>query len=259
MQNNPGYTTVTEMPGNKATKENLDMLYTRYKWALQFVKGKDVLEVACGAGQGLGYLAKSAKKVVGGDIDEDIVKCAKNYYKERVKILQFDAHKLPFKANSLDVVILFEAIYYLKQPEKFLRECYRVLRKDGLVLLCTVNKDWPGFNPSPYSFKYFSILELVELFKKNNFDVKIFGAFSMLPNSLKEKIIFFIRKIAVRFHLIPKTMKGKEKLKRLFFGKLLTTPPEIKEGIAEYHQPLPIALDPPNYQYKVLYSIAQKK
>ena len=58
------YITVTEMPGNKATKENIEMLYTRYKWASQFIEGKDVLEVACGAGQGLGYLAKKAKKVV---------------------------------------------------------------------------------------------------------------------------------------------------------------------------------------------------
>jgi len=253
------YTTVTEMPGNKATKENLDMLYTRYKWASQFTEGKDVLEVACGAGQGLGYLAKKAKKVVGGDIDEDIVKCAKNHYKGRVEVLQFDAHKLPFESSSFDVVILFEAIYYLKQPKDFLSECHRVLRENGLILLCTVNKDWLEFNPSPYSFKYFSAPELMDLFKENNFDARIFGAFSIAPDSLKGKIISFIRKTAVKFHLIPKTMKGKEKIKRLFFGKLLETPPEIKEGMTECHQPLPIALDFPNFEYKVLYVIAQKK
>lgn len=46
-----GYVIVTELPGNKATKENFQMLCSRYRWASQFVSGKDVLEAACGAGQ----------------------------------------------------------------------------------------------------------------------------------------------------------------------------------------------------------------
>ncbi len=254
-----GYLTVTEMPGNKATKENLAMLYTRYKWASQFIQGKDVLEVACGAGQGLGYLLiKGAKRVVGGDVDEEIVRCAQNYYKEKVEIFQFDAHKFPFGENSFDVIILFEAIYYLRNPEKFLLECKRVLRKNGLILLCTANKDWPGFNPSPFSFKYFSAPELADLFKKHNFNVEIFGAFEVFTDSFLAKVISQIRTISVKLHLIPKTMKGKEKFKRIFYGKLLETPPEIKEVMAEYHQPLPISGNSLNNQYKVLYVLAQK-
>jgi len=57
------YTTVTEMPGLKASREQLAMLYTRYAFAAKFCDGKDVLEVGCGAGQGLGYLATKARKV----------------------------------------------------------------------------------------------------------------------------------------------------------------------------------------------------
>ena len=254
-----GYTSVTEMPGNKASKENLEMLYSRYKWATQFAEGKDVLEVACGAGQGLGYLAKKAKKVVGGDIDEKIVKCAQDYYKGRVEILRLDAHKLPFEENSFDVVILFEAIYYLAQPEKFLAECQRVLRENGLVFLCTVNKDWSGFNPSPFSFKYFSASELVSLFKQHNFNIELFGAFLASPNSIKDKIISIIRRTAVALHLIPKTMKGKEKLKRIFFGKLLTIPSEIEEGMSDYSAPIPISPISPSHHYKVLFVLAHKQ
>lgn len=253
-----GYLTVTEMPGNKATKENLEMLYARYKWAFQFSQGKDVLEVACGAGQGLGYLAKKAKRVVGGDVDKDIVKCAQSYYKGRIEISQFNAYELPFEENSFDIVILFEAIYYLKEPEKFLSECRRVLKKKGKVLLCTVNKDWSGFNKSPFSFKYFSAPELADLFKKHNFETEIFGAFKALPDSFLAKAISLVKRIAVKFHLIPKTMKGKEKFKRIFYGKLLEMPPEIKEGMTVYHQPLPISSEAPNSQYKVLYLLACK-
>jgi 2-polyprenyl-3-methyl-5-hydroxy-6-metoxy-1,4-benzoquinol methylase len=61
------YCTVTELPGSNATKEQLARLYHRYHFAAGFCEGKDVLEVACGAGQGLGYLARKAKSVVGGD------------------------------------------------------------------------------------------------------------------------------------------------------------------------------------------------
>jgi len=79
--------------------------------------------------------------------------------------------------------------------------------------------------------------ELNKLLYENGFNVEFYGAFSALPKSLKEKIIAIIRKIAVTLHLIPKTMKGKEFLKRIFFGKLIPLPPEIKDGIAEYHPP----------------------
>ena len=61
------YTSVTELPGNKGSKEQLARLYQRYHFALQFSKEKDVLEVACGGGLGLGYLAKSAKFGSSGD------------------------------------------------------------------------------------------------------------------------------------------------------------------------------------------------
>lgn len=259
MPNDFQYTTVTEMPGDKVSKENLAMLYSRYRWALQFVEGKDVLEVACGAGQGLGYLQEKAKRVVGGDIDKDIVKCAQNYYQKRVDILQFDAHNFPFEDNSFDVVILFEAIYYLSQPEKFLSECRRVLRKGGVVLFCSANKDRPGFNPSPFSVKYFSSPELFQLFSEQGFNVEFFGAFPVSTETAKGKAVFFLRKMAVSLNLMPKTMKGKEKFKRIFYGELTPIPPEVKEGMAEYYQPLSISANSSNSQYKVLFAVARMR
>ena len=252
------YKTVIIMPGRKATKENMDALYSLYRWASQFVRGKDVLEVACGAGQGLGYLAKKAKKIIAGDIDQEIVKCAKDYYKDRIDIFQIDAHNLPFEKDSFDVVILFEAIFYLKNPEEFLKECQRLLRKKGLLLLSTTNKDWPGFNPSPFSFKYFSVAELTGLLKKYNFKTQAFGAFKDKTDSFNARTLFLIRRVAIKLRLIPKTMKGKEWIKRIFFGRLFIIPNEVREGMAEYNQPLAVRSDSSNYQYKTLYFVAKK-
>lgn len=256
------YSTVTEIPGGKASREQFARACNRYYFAAQFCEGKDILEVACGAGQGLGYLAKKAKKVVGGDVDKNILKHAETHYKgrDKIELRLFDAHKLPFENDSFDVVIIYEAIYYLKHPEKFFQETQRVLRKGGILIVSTVNKDWSDFNKSPFSYKYYSVPELFSFLKDHNFkNIKFFGDCPISTKSFKDKIISIIKRIAVKFHLIPKTMKSKEIFKRLFFGKLSELPSEVKHGMVKYSPPVPIPHDIPNHQYKVLFAVAHKQ
>jgi len=252
------YTKVTELPGYKITKEQLARLYQRYRFALKFCKDKEVLEVACGGGMGLGYLASVSKKVVGGDIDKNNLKYPLEHYKRRDKIelREFDAQNIPFEDKSFDVVILYEAIYYLEKPEMFVSEAHRVLKENGVLLICTVNKDWADFNPSPSSTKYFSASELYSLVNQKFSKVELFGAFAVSRERIKNKTISFIKRTAMAFNLIPKTMKGKEIFKRIFFGKLLTLPAEIEDGVAEYSPPVPLSNDYPNCKYKVLFSVA---
>jgi ubiquinone/menaquinone biosynthesis C-methylase UbiE len=106
------YEQVTEIPGLGATREQMSMLYTRYRTAAAFCEGKDVLQVACGAGQGLGYLAAKACRVVGGDYTARLLNLARSHYRDRIPLVRLDAHKLPFRDQTFEVVILYEAIYY---------------------------------------------------------------------------------------------------------------------------------------------------
>jgi ubiquinone/menaquinone biosynthesis C-methylase UbiE len=251
------YSTVTEVPGDMATQEQLARVFQRYRFAMDFCKNRDVLEVACGAGQALGYLARNARRVVGGDCTEKLLASAKQYYKDRVELYLLDAHQLPFRDRSFDVVIFFEAIYYLAQPEKFVVEAHRVLKKDGVLLITTVNKNWPEFNPSPFSTRYFSVPELQEVLVRNGYSTKFYGGFSAIPTTTKEKIVAGIRKIAVKSHLIPKTMRGKELLKKVFYGKLFPLKAEIEEGMCEYVPPEPIPSDSVSSEYKIVYSVAR--
>ena len=251
------YSSVTEVPGNRITREQLARMFQRYSFAARFCEGKDVLEVACGAGQGLGYLSTKARQLIGGDYTTKLVQSAKDYYKDRVGILQLDAQYLPFKGNTFDVVILFEAIYYLSRADRFLRECHRLLRGEGIILICTVNKDWSEFNPSPYSTKYFSVPELYQLIKRIFPIVDLYGSFSTSPNSARDKITALIKRIAVALHLMPRTMRGKELFKRIFFGKLIPLPNEIKTGMCEYAPAVPISCDSLNPQFKVIYALGQ--
>jgi SAM-dependent methyltransferase len=136
-----------------------------------------------------------------------------------------------------------------------LQEAHRVLRDGGILLITTVNKDWSEFNPNPFSTRYFSVSELNKLLHEKGFNAEFYGAFSALPKGLKAKTLALIKRTAVALHLIPKTMKGKEFLKRIFFGKLIHLPHEITEGMADYTPPIHIPDDRPNYEYKVIYAV----
>jgi ubiquinone/menaquinone biosynthesis C-methylase UbiE len=254
-----GYSEVTEISGSKVSREQVQRMYTRYRFASDFSKNKDVLEVACGSGQGLGYLANIAKRVVGVDIDQKLLDQAKKQYNKRgdIQLYQADAAKLPFNENSFDVIIMYEAIYYLPEPEKFICEARRVLRDKGILLVCSANCELSSFNPSPFSFKYFSASGLFDLLNKMGFlNISILGDCKVDVWSLKARVLSFIKKQAVNLHLIPKTMKGKELFKRIFMGELVSMPAEIDDSLGQYNPPVEISNAKSDRLHKVIYSIA---
>jgi SAM-dependent methyltransferase len=134
----------------------------------------------------------------------------------------------------MDVVILFEAIYYLPSVEKFISECRRVLRDGGKVLIATANKDLYDFNPSQNSYKYYGIVELKELFTKQKFIGKFYGNTPVDKLSLRQKFFRPVKKWAVKFSLVPKTLEGKKIIKKLIFGCLVKMPAEIKENMVPF-------------------------
>ena len=251
------YSTVTETPGTLVTGEALSMLLTRYQTGAGFCEGKAVLEVACGSGQGLGYLARRARRVIGGDYTESLLRTARGHYRDRIPLVCLDAHALPFRAQSFDVVLLFEALYYLAGPKGFLEECRRVLRSNGVLVISTVNREWVDFNPSPHSTKYFSARELKELLTQMGFRAEIYRAFRVASGRPKDRLVSALKRTAVFLDLIPKTMKGKEWLKRIFFGRLTPLPHEITE---EMSRPCPLAPVPercPITDFKMLYALCR--
>jgi SAM-dependent methyltransferase len=55
----------------------------------------------------------------------------------RASIVRGDAQSLPFDSDSFDIVSIFEVVEHLPNPESALRECFRVLRNDGLLIMST--------------------------------------------------------------------------------------------------------------------------
>ncbi len=118
--------------------------FQRYLSVCEFVKGKDVLDAACGEGYGSKILSDYAKSVIGIDIDLETVERAKNKYKSvgNLQFLQGSVEKLEVEDDSIDVVISFETIEHVdeKIQESFLSEIKRVLKPNGFLIMSTPNK-----------------------------------------------------------------------------------------------------------------------
>ncbi len=259
------YHTITETPGLKATREQLERIYHRYRFAANYARERHVLEVACGSGIGLGYLAQTAHKVIGGDIDEVNLSVAKEIYRKcgegesdkiSPEIIWLDAHELRFPDGAFDLLLLFEAVYYLEKPELFISEAKRVLNSKGRLIIGTVNKDWEDFHPSPYTHRYFSVPELYELLCKAFSTVTMYGAFPLQPQGTLQRGISLIKRTAVRLDLIPGSLTARAYLKRLFLGPLQALPAQLEEGMTPYRPPVEIAADRPNRGYKIIYAVA---
>ena len=222
------FTEVTEIANTLVSKEQLDRIRTRYLWASKFCSSKDVIEIACGTGQGLNLIIDVSNSVKAGDISEEMIAMAKEtYFDSNISFSVIDAHRLPYNDKSADVIIFFEALYYLVDMPQFINELKRVLRRNGELLISTANRDLFDFNPSPYSNKYYGAKELNELFTSSGFKVELFGDVSVKDILFIQKIFRLIKYFAVKLKLIPITMIGKKLLKRLVFGKLVKMPTKL--------------------------------
>jgi SAM-dependent methyltransferase len=210
------------------------------------------LELACGCGQGLGYLASFAAKVIGGDYSEPLLRMAHRHYLGRIQLVRLDAQQLPFRERTFDTVILYEAIYYLKDCANFVGECTRVLRPGGNLLICSANKDLPDFNPSPHSYRYFSPPHFTRLLVPYGFKIECYGDFPVDYGTMKQRALSFIKQVMVCLHFMPKTMAGKRLFKRLVFGRLVPMPAELEPHIVTATAPSSIATDKPDTIHKVI-------
>lgn len=229
---NEHFLSVTELANTEVSAEQIHRLCSRYYWVSRYCNNKKVLELACGTGQGLSYIASVSESLNAGDICSQMVEIAKAHHEDlKHNIDVLDGMSLSFENASFDVIILLEALYYLKDFEGFITEAKRVLKPNGKLLLASANPDLYDFNPSPFSQKYYGVMELQALFKKNGFSTAFFGDFPIQASSLKQKLLRPIKKMVVALGFMPKTMAGKKLLKRLVFGKLVLMPAKITQQL----------------------------
>ena len=101
--------------------------------------GLEVLEAGCGEGYGADLISRIARRVIALDYDETTVAHVRARY-PRVEVMHGNLAELPLADASVDVVVNFQVIEHLWDQTQFVRECARVLRPSGLLMVSTPNR-----------------------------------------------------------------------------------------------------------------------
>ncbi|WP_409344197.1 glycosyltransferase [Paenibacillus sp. MBLB4367] len=172
----------------------------RYYSITELVKGKVVLDAACGEGYGAFHIAQGAKEVYGVDIDHETITHATNKYtRANLHYIQGSVEKLNIPDNTIDIVVSFETIEHIDefQQHGFLKEIVRVLKKDGIVIISTPDKynysDLPQYK-NPFHIKEFYKDQFRDFLEGYFANVKLFyqrfEIVSLLGNETSEALCY---------------------------------------------------------------------
>ncbi len=150
------------------TTDCIDQLHLR--------NGDSVLEIGhgnCGhleyfrsKADGLNYMGLEISSVM----SEEAKRINKYVLSKNVQFLLYDGVQLPFEDAQFDAVFTVNTIYFWKEPHEFLKEIYRVLNKNGKLMITMADKLFMEKLPfTKYVFNLYATTEIEELAKNAGF------------------------------------------------------------------------------------------
>ena len=110
--------------------------------------GNVCLDIGCGNGVGALLLNQylDYEKIVGVDVDHDMIAAAQQYIShppkwaqsirtENIEFICEDATRSTFQDNHFDTVFLFGVLHHIKEWKKLISEVFRILKADGTFAL----------------------------------------------------------------------------------------------------------------------------
>jgi cyclopropane fatty-acyl-phospholipid synthase-like methyltransferase len=157
----------------------------RYRFAATFVKGKTVLDIACGTGYGVAMLREAgATSVTGADVSDEAVAHARATYPvDGVKFILSGMAEVD-DGVQYDRIISFETIEHIDDYRPALANLRRLLKPDGVLVLSTPNrpvnspqcKTLADKPPNPYHVREFTVPEMADALKQAGFSrVDLYG------------------------------------------------------------------------------------
>jgi 2-polyprenyl-3-methyl-5-hydroxy-6-metoxy-1,4-benzoquinol methylase len=125
-----------EDPYQVKSKEDLPRVRESTVFLLTNSKAREsLLDVGCGEGTITRKLSTYFSTAVGTDVSRKALRRAKK--SSRAIYVKSEMEHLPFRDESVDVITCFEALYYASNPQKALKEFYKILRNNGTLILST--------------------------------------------------------------------------------------------------------------------------
>lgn len=144
-----------------AIKINNDCFYRN----INYIHGR-VIDLGCGTAPYKEEILKVADEYIGVDWENSF------HDQSNVDVFADLTKPFPLADECADTVTSFQLMEHLSEPEKFLRECYRILKHGGKIFL-TVPFMW-HVHEEPYDYYRYTRYGLKYLLEKTSFiDVSI--------------------------------------------------------------------------------------
>jgi len=162
-----------KMASDPASRKIVEINFHHYKIAGRYVRGKRVLDIACGVGYGSQILhLAGASRVVGVDVCPDTIQYAQQHYSASgIDFVCSDAEHFEYP-EPFDVVVSFETLEHLRYPEKFLERIRRSLAPKGEFLLSVPLGETRHFDP--YHLHKYTQGEIFALLEKAGFLINLY-------------------------------------------------------------------------------------
>ncbi len=173
------------LPAFKATSKHYDLTIIRSHFFLflqlitkYYTTGKRLLDVGCGAG----FFLKAAEEIGWEAEGIEISPIASDYAQNivKVKVLEGKLEDLHLPEEIFDLVVLIETVEHLMNPLETLKEINRILKKQGILIICTpdykslsrlfLGKNWAVLSPEEH-FSAFTQKSLFRIVQKAEFCV----------------------------------------------------------------------------------------
>ncbi len=173
----PKFTGEFFVPGESGERIEADH-YCRYEFACHYVKGKSVLDIACGAGYSSPlFVNAGAISYDGVDLNQELIAYSNKKYGSDIvryhtgNICTFDEDKL------YDVIVCFETIEHVAEYELALKNLHKLLNPNGILLISSPNRpvtspkitSLQGKPANKFHTQEFIPEELVTLLNKHGF------------------------------------------------------------------------------------------
>lgn len=158
-----------------------------YRFARQFVDGRNVLDIGCGSGYGCKILAERAKHVLGIDHDGDAIAYCRNHFGgANLEFRQAEVANLD-SDDEFDVAVSFQVIEHVRDTDAFVRRMKRAVTHGGIILITTPNvKTFPRPGEgNPFHFSEMNYEQFTSLLARHFGDYEVLGIGYLTRNWLR--------------------------------------------------------------------------